>query len=77
MPTYRFKDTNTSEEFDLFMSISKREQYVLDNPTHEAVITSSIPLVYDPGTNLKIDDGFREVLSHIKHRYKINSIKSY
>jgi hypothetical protein len=77
MPTYRFKDKNTNEEFDVFMSVSKRDQYGIDNPDHETMITAGIPLVYDPGTNIKVDDGFREVLSHIKHRYKVNKIKDY
>ena len=32
MPTYDFVNTETGEEFEEFMSISAREQYLKDNP---------------------------------------------
>jgi len=76
MPTYRFKDTTTGEEFEKFMSISNREQYMKETPNIEAVMFLS-HFVHEPGTNLKVDDGFREVMSKIKNTYKINNIKSY
>jgi hypothetical protein len=34
-------------------------------------------VVHERGTNLKVDDGFREVVSKIKDTYKINNIKDY
>ena len=32
MPTYDFVNTNTGEEFEEFMSMAAREQYLKDNP---------------------------------------------
>ena len=32
MPTYSFKDNNTGEEFDEFMGMSEKDQYLEDNP---------------------------------------------
>jgi predicted nucleic acid-binding Zn ribbon protein len=76
MPTYRFKNNETGEEFEKFMKISEREQFLTDNPN---VSQMPVPtrIVHETGTNLKIDDGFREVLGRIKNTYKINNIKSY
>lgn len=76
MPTYKFKNTETTEEFEEFMSMSKLEEYLLENP-HLQQMPVAVKVVHEVGTNLKADDGFREVLSHITDRYKINNIKSY
>ena len=76
MPTYRFKNNDTNEEFESFMSISSREVYLKDNP-HLSTMPVLTNIVYETGTNLKVDDGFREVMSKIKDTYKVNNIKSY
>ena len=39
MPTYRFVDENTGEEFDEFMSISAKDVYLKDNPNFRQVYT--------------------------------------
>ena len=41
MPTYIFEDQNTGEQFEKFMSISSREQYLKDNPHLKTLITSA------------------------------------
>lgn len=76
MPTYKFKNNKTGEEFEEFMSISARETYLAENPDVSQMPVSTT-LVYEPGTNLKVDDGWREVLSKIKETYTINNIKDY
>ncbi len=76
MPTYDFVNKVTGEVHEKFMSISSREQYLIDNPDLETVIGAP-KLVYETGTNLKVDDGFREVISKIKGKHRINNIKSY
>ena len=76
MPTYLFKDKETHETHEAFMKIFELDTYLADNPNLFQVMTSN-KLVYEPGTNLKVDDGFREVLSKMKDTYKINNIKSY
>lgn len=40
MPTYHFKNKNTGEEFQDFMSISAKETYLEENPHIEQVLTS-------------------------------------
>ena len=76
MPTYRFKNNDTGEEFEQFMSMSARAQYLQEfsNITTMPVLMN---LVHERGTNIPIDDGFREVLSKIKQTYTINNIKSF
>ena len=32
MPTYKFKDNNTGEEFEKWMYMAEREKYLADNP---------------------------------------------
>ena len=76
MPTYEFRDINTDERHEKFMSFSSREQYLLDNPNLQVVIGAP-KLVYEPGTNLKVPDSFREVMSKVKETYTVNNIKSY
>ena len=66
MPTYTFKDKNTGEVTEKFMTISAREQFLVDNPHLETMI-SGAPMLVDPvriGIR-KTDSGFREVLKKI------------
>jgi hypothetical protein len=76
MPTYTFHNRDTGEDFDKFMSISAREEYLRENP-HLDPIIGKVNIVHERGTNLKVSDGFREVLSKIKSKLTVNSIKDY
>ena len=65
MPTYTFLNTDTQEEFDIFLSMSKLDEYKKENPNLESVIGA--PAIGDSvrlGVRT-IDNGFREVLSKI------------
>lgn len=65
MPTYTFLNTDTQEEFDVFLSMSDLDVYKKENPNLEVVIGA--PAIGDPvrlGVRT-IDNGFREVLSKI------------
>lgn len=69
MPTYTFKNTDTGEEFERFMSISAREDYLKENPNLETLIAGA-PALIDPvrlGIR-KTDGGFKEVLQKIHSR---------
>jgi len=77
MPIYNFRDNETGEEFEKVMGISEREEYLKDNPQIEQLINYGANVVHERGTNLKVDDGFRETMSKIKDTYKINKIKDY
>ena len=40
MPTYNFLDTVTGEEFETFMKISEREEYLKLNPHIQTIISA-------------------------------------
>ena len=68
MPTYNFYDNSTNLEFEKFMSISSKAQYLLDNPHIETRPGS--PAICDSvriGVRKK-DAGFTEVLQKIHER---------
>lgn len=65
MPIYTFRDKESLEEFDKFMKIADREQFLIDNPNLEVVIGA--PAIADSvriGVK-KADNGFKEVLQKI------------
>jgi len=64
MPTYSFRNKDTGEIHDEIMRISAREQYLLDNPHLESIITSAPAFAGDHIT-IKKDTGFKEVLQRI------------
>ena len=77
MPIYTFRNTNTGEEFDQNMMISELDSFLEENPHLDQIITTATKIVHERGTNLRVDDGFRENISRIKETYKINSVKDY
>jgi hypothetical protein len=85
MPTYSFKDTNTGEEFDKFMKISERDNFLKDNLHVQPMLSApSIVSGVSTSTQHRVPDGFKEVLSKVAeahpasphgHRYGKKSIK--
>jgi hypothetical protein len=76
MPTYNFRDLNTKEEFQKFMSISAREEFLKENP-HIETIVNGAPMLMDPvraGVR-RIDSGFKEVLQKIHERAPGSDLK--
>jgi hypothetical protein len=68
MPTYRFKNNDTGEEFEKFMSISARDTYLEENP-HIQSMFSGAPGIGDPIRLGRGDQGgFRDVLRNIHRR---------
>lgn len=67
MPTYTFKNTETDEVFEEFMSMSALDEYLEKNPHiirhHEG---SAAALV--SGVDQKPAQGFRDILKVIKGR---------
>ena len=66
MPTYRFRDMNTGEEYDEFMSMGERETYLKTHPTI-AQVPVPVAFVGDHimGVGPKNDGGFNERMSQI------------
>ena len=73
MPTYDFVNTETGEEFEVFMSMAAREQYLKDNPNIQQVLgaTSTVSGVSITG---KVPDGFKEVLSKVSENHKTSAV---
>lgn len=77
MPTYRFLNNDTGEEFEDFMSIADMQKYLSENK-HITQIIGAPPLV-DP-TRLgmkKPDNGFRDVLKKIKSKHRGSNINTW
>ena len=64
MPTYVFKDKLTGDQFEKFLSISEKEQFLKDNPNYKSILTApNIISGARVGTgNL---GGFKEVLQKV------------
>ena len=68
MPLYDFKNKDTGEVFEKFMSISSKEEYLKENPNIEPILSSN--MMIDPfrlGIR-KSDQGFKEVLQRIHEK---------
>jgi hypothetical protein len=65
MPTYKFLNNETGEEFEDFMSISALDEYLKTNP-HITQLVNGAPLIHSGRGMGKPDQGFRDLLKHIK-----------
>ena len=69
MPTYVFVNTKTRKQFEEFMSISAREQYLKDNPDIQQVLTPTTLVSMVGSLESKTDSGFKEVMSKIAEKH--------
>jgi len=67
MPTYEFRNKETGEVTEVFMKISQRDQYLLDNPHLEQTMTQA-PAFTGDHIVVKKDSGFKEVLQKIHEK---------
>ena len=63
MPTYKFKNTDTEEEFEDFMTMKERETFLSENPHIQPLLTTAA-LVGDHIIN-RMDVGMKETFSRI------------
>ena len=70
MPTYNFVDTETGEEFELFMKWSGRETFLKENPHMQPILTAPaiVSSVAGMGSH-RVPDGFKEVLSKVAEKH--------
>ena len=70
MPTYNFLDTETGEEFELFMKWSGRETFLKENPHIQPILTAPaiVSSVAGMGSH-RVPDGFKEVLSKVAEKH--------
>lgn len=67
MPTYKFLNNETGEEFEDFMSISALDQYLKDNQ-HLTQLVNGAPLIHSGRGMGKPENGFRDLLKDIKRK---------
>jgi hypothetical protein len=65
MPTYKFLNNDTGEEYEEFMSISALEIYLNEN-INVTQLVNGAPLVHSGRGLQKPDAGFRDILKNIK-----------
>jgi hypothetical protein len=65
MPTYEFRDTNSGEHFEIFMTWSKREEYLKENPHIEPVVAAPAIIGGVGNYQNKAPSGFNEVISRV------------
>jgi hypothetical protein len=68
MPTYKFLNNSTGEEFEDFMSISALDQFLEENPNIVQLINGA-PLVHSGRGLGKPDSGFRDLLKDMKKKH--------
>jgi hypothetical protein len=74
MPTYKFLNTKTGEEFEDFMSISAMETFLKENEHIQQLVNGSPMLV--SGVSKKPDQGFRDLLKDMKKKHSQGISKS-
>jgi len=65
MPTYRFLNNETGEEYESFMSISELDVYLNENPNITQLVNGA-PMIHSGRGMAKPDQGFRDLLKNIK-----------
>jgi hypothetical protein len=65
MPIYEFRDPQTDEVWEEFLSISAKDQYLKDNPHVELVIGAPAIISGIAGVTHKNDSGFKDLLNRI------------
>ena len=68
MPTYKFLNNDTGEEYDEFMSISDLDVYLKENNVTQLV--NGAPSIVSGRGMGKPDAGFRDILKRIKKEYQ-------
>jgi hypothetical protein len=76
MPIYQYKNEETGEVSDKFMSIADMEQFEIDNPHMKKIIQ---PVAFGDAMRLgvkKTDDSFNDILKTIKKRSPGSTVKT-
>lgn len=71
MPTYKFRNNDTGEEWTEFMGISAADKYLEENPHIERLVNGA-PMIHSGrglGGGLKVDNGFNDILKNIKKEH--------
>lgn len=67
MPTYKFLNNETGQEYEEFMTISALDEYLKSNPNITQLVNGA-PMITSGRGMKKPEDGFRDLLKDIKRR---------
>jgi hypothetical protein len=67
MPTYKFLNNDTGEEFEEFMTISALDEY-LKNNSNLTQLVNGAPMIHSGRGMKKPEDGFRDLLKDMKRK---------
>ena len=77
MPTYRFINKKTGDEWEDFMGISAADKYLEENPHIERLVNGAPMIVSSAmGGKTKPDNGFRDLLKDMKKKHSGGISKS-
>lgn len=65
MPTYLFRDKETDEVFECFMSYTERNEHLEAHPELEPIVTAPALISGVAGITHKNDQGFNDMMSRI------------
>lgn len=68
MPTYKFLNNETGEEYEEFMSISALDNYLEENK-HLTQLVNGAPMIASGRGMTKPDNGFRDLLKDMKKKH--------
>jgi hypothetical protein len=68
MPTYKFVNDETGEEFEEFMTISALDEYLKEN-TNLTQLVNGAPAISSGRGMSKPDQGFRDLLKDMKKKH--------
>jgi hypothetical protein len=68
MPTYKFVNNETGEEFEEFMTISALDEYLKEN-TNLTQLVNGAPMIASGRGMGKPDQGFRDLLKDMKKKH--------
>lgn len=66
-PTYLFRNNETGEEYEEFMSISELDSFLETNP-HITQLVNGAPMIASGRGMAKPDNGFRDLLKEMKKK---------
>lgn len=69
MPTYSFRNNDTDEEFDKFLSMAELDEFLIINP-HIEQIPTQLNIVGGVDGIRKPADSFRDIIKEMKKVHK-------
>lgn len=76
MPTYKFRDNLTGEEFEKWMYMAEREPFLEANP-HLTQVPYAPNAVSGVGTGDKLPGGFKEAMSKVQKAHPKSNLSRF